>query len=378
LWLENNNLTAQSFLPRLKEIVNLGVLDIGGNQIAGADVLPQIGTLAELRVLGLQDSQLSTDQLVPHLEALSGLEMLYLGDNRLTGDHLLTRLANLKNLHTLDVHNNQLTGTIPPELGTGTGSSAFNRSYLDLSYNQLTGQVPPELGDADDLEYLDLSNNRLTNQIPSNLTELDKLETFRFHNNAGLCAPNDEDFQEWLRFIVRVEGPTCDDTQTDPDPTPELSECVEPLPAVGVVNAMWNTDCTSDVTAPQGRGDRYARFYTFILSAASDVTITLSSEEDAFLYLRTGTSTDGPAFHENDDYDYPDSTDSKIEATLDVGTYTIEATTYAAGVTGDFALTISGIGPLEDRAALTALYNATEGDDWEDNDNWLTGAPLDE
>ena len=314
-------------MPRLKEIVNLEILDIGGNQIAGADVLPHIGTLAELRVLGLQDSQLTSAQLEPHLEALSGLEMLYLGDNRLTGDHLLTRLAALNNLHTLDVHNNQLTGTIPPELGTGTGSSAFNKSYLDLSYNQLTGQVPPELGDADDLEYLDISNNRLTNRMPSNLTELIRLETFRFHNNTGLCAPNDEDFQEWLRSIDRVEGPTCNDTQSDPDPTPELPECVEPLPAEGVVNAMWITDCTSYIVAPHGYGHRYARFYTFTLYAESDVTITLSSDEDTFLYLRSGSSTDGSTLHENDDYNYSDSTDSKIEATLDVGTYTIEATT---------------------------------------------------
>ena len=375
LWLQDNSLTAQSFLPRLKEIVNLGVLDIGGNQIAGADVLPQIAALTELRALGLQDSQLSTDQLTPHLESLSGLTMLYLGDNRLTGDHLLTRLANLNNLHTLDVHNNQLTGTIPPELGTGTGSSAFNKSYLDLSYNQLTGQVPPELGNADDLEYLDLSNNRLTNQIPSNLTELIRLETFRFHNNAGLCAPNDDEFQEWLRLIVRVEGPTCDDTQPDP---PELPECVEPLPDEGAVNAIWSTGCTSDIDAPSGRGNRYARFYTFTLYAASDVTITLSSKEDTFLYLRSGTSTDGAALYENDDYNYPDSTDSRVEETLEAGTYTIEATTYTAGITGDFVLTIKGIGPLDDRAALIALYNATDGDDWEDNDNWLTDAPLDE
>ena len=376
LWLEDNDLTAQSFLPRLKEIVNLGVLDIGGNQIAGADVLPQIAALAELRVLGLQDSQLSTDQLGPHLAALSGLIALYVDDNQLTGEHLLAKLANLSDLHTLDVHNNQLTGTIPPELGTGSG--AARKSYLDLSYNQLTGQVPPELGNADDLEYLDLSNNQLTHQIPSNLTELEELETFRFHHNAGLCAPNDAEFQEWLQSIDRVEGPTCDDTQPDPDPTPELSECVESLPYEGAVNAIWSTDCTSDIEAPLGRGDRYSKFYTFTLAAASDVTITLSSDEDTFLYLRSGSSIKGPALHENDDYNFPDSTDSKIEATLEVGTYTIEATTYAAGETGDFILTISGIGPLDDRAALIALYNATEGDDWEDNDNWLTDAPLGE
>ena len=31
-----------------------------------------------------------------------------------------------------------------------------------------------------------------------------------------------------------------------------------------------------------------------------------------------------------------------------------------------------------DRAALEALYNATEGEDWARRDNWLTDAPLGE
>ena len=145
-----------------------------------------------------------------------------------------------------------------------------------------------------------------------------------------------------------------------------------------IVEGTWNTNCTSDVTAPRGSGDRYARFYTFTISTESDVTITLSSEEDAFLYLRAGISTDGAALHENDDYNYPASTDSRIEETLAPNTYTIEATTYTAGVTGDFILTVNGVGPLDDLGALTALYNATDGDNWFNNTNWLTDAPLSE
>ena len=29
-----------------------------------------------------------------------------------------------------------------------------------------------------------------------------------------------------------------------------------------------------------------------------------------------------------------------------------------------------------DREALIALYNATDGENWKDNDNWLSDAPL--
>ena len=33
--------------------------------------------------------------------------------------------------------------------------------------------------------------------------------------------------------------------------------------------------------------------------------------------------------------------------------------------------------PSEDRAALVALYNATDGPNWKESDNWLSDEPLD-
>ena len=132
----------------------------------------------------------------------------------------------------------------------------------------------------------------------------------------------------------------------DPDPTPTTPACVAPLPDDMTVVGNWNTDCTSVVSAPSGSGDRYARFYTFTLDAESDVTIDLSSDEDTFLYLRTGTSTDGSPIHENDDRATGDY-DSRIAESLGAGTYTIEATTYAAGTTGSFTLTVTTV-PVSD------------------------------
>ena len=151
-----------------------------------------------------------------------------------------------------------------------------------------------------------------------------------------------------------IDFTTPDDTQPSPDPapdptpdtTPTLPDCVESLPDDMTVVGNWNTDCTSVVSAPSGSGDRYARFYTFTLDAESDVTIDLSSDEDTFLYLRTGTSTDGSPIHENDDRATGDY-DSRIAESLGAGTYTIEATTYAAGTTGSFTLTVT-IVPVSD------------------------------
>ena len=141
--------------------------------------------------------------------------------------------------------------------------------------------------------------------------------------------------------------PVSDTDPPDPDPTPTTPECLAPLPDSMTVAGNWTTSCTSDIAAPSGSGDRYARFHTFTLDSESDVTINLSSTTDTYLYLRSGTSAEGSALHENDDYNYPTTTDSRIEERLDAGTYTIESTTFAAGTTGRFTLTVT-VAPVSD------------------------------
>ena len=151
----------------------------------------------------------------------------------------------------------------------------------------------------------------------------------------------------------------------DPDPTPTLPACVESLPDNMTVNGTWITDCTSNISAPHGSGDRYARFYTFTLIEAATVTVTLESPEssaDTYLYLREGSGRDGTELLcENDDYSTPVNGtlcsnidfdlnrqyDSGMLASLGAGTYTIEATTYAAGTTGSFTLTVTTV-PVSD------------------------------
>ena len=89
---------------------------------------------------------------------------------------------------------------------------------------------------------------------------------------------------------------------------------------------------------------------------------------------------------ENDDIDRDgDNYNSRIAGAFEPGDYTIEATTYEAEESGTFTLTVEGLGdsaipsdPSSDKEALVALYNATDGPDWDDNDNWLTDAPLED
>ena len=126
--------------------------------------------------------------------------------------------------------------------------------------------------------------------------------------------------------------------EPSPDPTP-TDACGQTVTADGPVSGQWASGCQSEVN---GRG--YARYYAFTLAAQSDVTITLeSSDADTYLYLRQGDARSGAFLHENDDHEGSLSV-SRIQATLLAGSYTIEATTYSAGVTGGFTLTISGLG----------------------------------
>ena len=108
--------------------------------------------------------------------------------------------------------------------------------------------------------------------------------------------------------------------------------------AVNEVNGEWSSSCESTAR------DSYARYYRFTLTEESTVIITLESSIDPYLYLRAGEAKSGTAAHENDDVVPGTDTNSEIEATLGAGTYTIEATTYSAGETGSFTLTVSGLG----------------------------------
>ena len=194
--------------------------------------------------------------------------------------------------------------------------------------------------------------------------------TFIACDNAGNCAFYDPDGNDEDVALAKI--------------TIDTTPCINALSGDGSVSGAWTGVCES-------ASKSYARYYTFTLSESSEVTITLESDADTVLYLLSGAGEDGEALHDNDDHadesdcaaDLVRSTDSCIVESLDAGDYTIEATTYDPGKTGDFTLTVSGIGSAPasaetDRAALVALYNATGGGDWTNNTNWLSDELLDE
>ena len=98
----------------------------------------------------------------------------------------------------------------------------------------------------------------------------------------------------------------------------------------------------NDCESPNYSG-RLARYYSFTLGQSGSVEIDLvSSVFDAFLALREGTDVEGRLVATDDDSGQ--GTNSRISTELSAGTYTIEATSYATGVTGAFTLTATAAG----------------------------------
>ena len=172
------------------------------NSLMG-EIPPELGDLSNLEILYLQDNALR-GEIPPELANLSNLNRLVLYNNSLTGD-IPSELGDLSNLEYLYLGSNSLTGEIPPELG-----DLSNLEYLSLSNNLLTGDVPSELGDLSNLELLYLHQNSLTGEIPSRFLNLSSLAEFHWNDNDGLCAPDTNEFDNWLGGLWSWRGPICD------------------------------------------------------------------------------------------------------------------------------------------------------------------------
>ena len=204
LWLADNDLTG-TIPPELGDLTNLEWFALSDNELTGA-IPREFGTLDNLIGIGLSGNQL-TGTIPPELGNLENLQALVLTDNKLTGT-IPPELGDLVNLEYFWLSDNELTGAIPPELG-----DLVNLKWFWISDNELTGTIPPELGNLENLQALVLNNNELTGAIPPELVALE-LSTFHWHNTQ-LCAPDTEEFQEWLESIEDHEGGETCSSQSD-------------------------------------------------------------------------------------------------------------------------------------------------------------------
>ena len=186
-WTENSNWLTNAPLNRWHGVTTnrsgrVIELDLSENELSGA-IPAELGDLTFLESLNLSKNQLRGD-IPPELGNLSNLRALALFDNNLRGP-IPPDVALLANLRWLVLLHNELTGSIPPELGR-----LEKLEWLYLWGNQLSGEIPPELGTLTNLERLGLSYNNLTGTIPLELESLTGLEAlFLSENRFSGCIP---------------------------------------------------------------------------------------------------------------------------------------------------------------------------------------------
>ena len=341
LVLSDNRLTGP--IPaELGRLTNLDGLFLFRNELSGP-IPAELSELSNLQRLILADNQLS-GQIPVELSKLSNLERLSLGDNQLSGQ-IPAELSELSNLQFLYLNDNQLTGPIPVELGELT-----NLVVLLLRNNQLTGPIPAELSELSNLQFLYLSDNQLTGPIPAELGNLPNLEAIYLGGNPlSGCIPNGlRDVAEGDLSMLGL--PYCGTTSSDR------------ASLVALYNATDGPNWTNNVNwlteAPLGDWE--------------GVTTDAATGRVVSLDLR-GNNLTGP-----------------IPAEL--GNLANLETIYLGGnqfsgcipiwlldvAESDLStLGLQDCGTISsDRAALVALYNATDGPNWTNSVNWLTEAPL--
>ncbi|WP_299242517.1 immunoglobulin domain-containing protein [uncultured Aquimarina sp.] len=377
LQLARNQLSGSipSSIGNLTKLISIGISE---NRFTG-DIPSSIGGLTELEKFDVSINQLN-GSIPPELGNLTGLTQLGLTRNALTGSIPVT-LSNLVNLTTLDLSSNALTGIIPPELGTMN-----NLKTLNLFRNQLSGSIPSELGNLQNLESLNLFSNGLTGEIPlsfGNLSNLIVLQLYR--NQLSGSIP------EALGNLTKLT--------TLGLSTNQLSGSVPANFGILASSDILNTLTLDrnnfvfnnfETEFPVYQSDLTA--FNYLTQGKVDETETLSVTENGSITLTSTALTSG-----NNSYQWyknntaiPGATSNDYiinnAAATDAGVYyftatnsvvtdlTLERNPITVTVTEGIADCVSA----EEKAALVALYNSTDGANWTNNVNWLSNEPVSE
>lgn len=123
-------------------------------------------------------------------------------------------------------------------------------------------------------------------------------------------------------------------------------------------SGTWEASCLS-----VHRDGAYAKYYTFTVATSQEITIDLESGTvDTYLFLLSGSTSSGTVLDEDDDSGTGNN--SQITRTLAAGTYTVEATTFPTGATGDFVVSVKTALPPAGPCNQTISTNTDVSDSW--------------
>ena len=297
----------------LTHLKSLEVLDLGQNQLTGT-IPPELALMPALQVLHLGRNQL-TGEIPWELGQMQALQGLYLMENQLSG-LISPELGQMQALQELLLGQNQLTGEIPAELG-----QLQALQLLDLGQNQLNGIIPPELGQMQALQELYLYDNQLNGIIPPELGQLQSLQELYLHDNqlSGPIPPE-------LGQMQALQKLHMGDNQFSGSIPPELGQLKE-------LNTLILSHNGLDGIIPPELGQIYDLKQLNLIGNSLKGPIPLELGRFTFLY---------------------ETVDQQVSGCRPWETNCLADTQSVAG----------------DRAALMALYAATQGDAWLRKDHW--------
>ena len=296
---------------------------LSGNGLSGP--LPELGALINLTSLDVSFNQISGQ--IPDLRAITNLRDLYLANNQLTGS--IPDLSALANLTNLDLSSNMLTGSIPAL------SALTNLSELSLHFNKLSGPVP-ELSALSNLTWLYLASNKLDGHIPE-LGALTKLTTLSFAANQLDGEIPDLSALTKLTFLALTNNKLSGQF-------PDLSA----LSQLTYLDFSYNqlSGSIPDLSALTNLTDLSIAGNDLCLPEGSPALS--GSNEVVVAYLKR---LNPPSCTSGENTETPEEPETQPEPQQNPA-------------------------EAEERAALVALYEATDGASWTHDDNWLTDEPI--
>ncbi len=314
----NGNRLSGKIPSELSKLTYLLRLDLSKNALSGT-IPSELGKLINLVHLGLWDNELN-GTIPSQLGNLTNLKKLYLSENELSGA-IPSQLGNLTNLEQLFLHLNLLGGEIPSELGQLT-----NLIGLDFSENQLSGKISPELGQLTNLTRLYLGGNQLSGSIPSELGNLTNLTGLALWGNELSGSIPSE-----LGNLINLTG---------------LS--------------LTNNKVSGSIPSEFSNLSNLELLYFGGNELSGSIPSELSSLTSLTQLSLSGNRLSGcvPAAWRN----VEQNDLNELGLPFCVALSSTTATPFGVGGA--------------DRAALVALYRATNGTNWLKSTNWLTDAPV--
>ena len=366
LYLNHNQLTGR--IPaELGDLSDLGRLYLHNNQLTG-QIPSELSNLSNLGDWWLRHNQL-TGEIPPELGRLPKLWRLLLNDNELSGQ-IPAELGNISTLTILDLRNNRFTGCIPESLREPLASQARGIEDLGLpicdattatatpTATSVSGATPtptatsvPGARETPVATLTPTATSVASGDVMGRLAALERqvAEIPALRTQVAEIPALKEQVVVLATRVARFEGGGAATATPTPSATPVRvieatgvagvertpAACVESLAGSGSVRGNWSSGCLS--ANPPSSADYYARFYTFTLDAAAQVTVTLSSDSlrPPYLYLLDGAGRDGAVRLSKGS---ATASSVAISASLGAGAYTIEASTWYSETVGDFTL----------------------------------------